>query len=199
MHIALPGTSSRPVAALAVASRPVLNGQHALIAVIMGVTWLALIGGVLANSILSSGGGASHHTAVFYIAYNSGEVVPTSFGSMSVATADLTTQADLVEVHLSMRVDNKQDTQIDAPRFEDLRLLNSDGVEAKPKSGGWSGPAVIIAHSSATVDLTYLAAADMGLLWLDYRDAAGPYPIRVIVGNSYNARSAVAGLSGDAQ
>jgi hypothetical protein len=188
MHIALPGAGSGPVAAWAEASPPrLLTGQHALIAVIAGVTWLALIGAVLGSNILSdgSGGGASHHSSLpSYAAYNMQEVAPTSYGSLSVFRADLTPVADLVEVHVSVRVDNNQDAQVDAPRFEDLRLINTHGAEAKPQPGGWSGPAVLIAHSSATVDLNYLAAQDMGLLWLEYRDPAGKWPIRVVLGSA---------------
>ena len=63
MHLALPGTGSEPVAALAAASpRRLLDGQHALIAVIAGVTWLALVGGVLSSYILSNGSGGEQTT-----------------------------------------------------------------------------------------------------------------------------------------
>ena len=96
-----------------------------------------------------------------------------------------------------MRVDNNRDAQVDAPRFEDLRLINSLGGEAKPKPGGWIGPAVLIAHSSATVDLTYLAPPDMGLLWLEYRDPAGLWPLRVVVGSALDTKPAAAVGPGD--
>src|SRR2546428_4097484 len=200
MHVALPGAGSKPVAAVAEASpRRLLDGQYALIAIIAGATWLALVGGFLSSYILTEGSaGASHHSSLpSYAAYNQQELVPTSFGALSVYRADLTRLDDLVEVHVSMRVDNNQDAQIDAPRFEDLRLINSLGGEAQPKPGGWSGPAVLIAHSSATVDLTYLAPPDMGLLWLEYRDPAGLWPLRVVVGSALDAIPAAAVGPGD--
>jgi hypothetical protein len=199
MHIALPGAGSGPVVALAAASpRRLLDGQRALIGVIAGVTWLALIGGVLSSYILSdgTGWGAGHHSSLpSYAAYNMQEVAPTSFGSVSVFRADLTPMADAVEVHVSMRVDNNQAAQVDAPRLEDLRLINTHGAEAKPQPAAWSGPAVLIAHSSATVDLKYLAPQDMGLLWLEYRDPAGKWPIRVVLGSAQAPQpAAVVGL-----
>jgi hypothetical protein len=204
MHIALPGAGSGPVSALAEASpRSLLDGQYVLLAVIAGVTWLALIGGILSTYILSegSGGGASHnHYLPSYVAYNTQEVVPTAFGSLAVTGTDVTSLADSdsVEVHVSMRVDNNQDEQIDAPRFEDLRLINTHGTEGKPKPGGWSGPAVLIGHSIATIDLTFLAPHDMGLLWLEYREPAGQWPIRVVLGSASAPQPAAAGL-GDVQ
>ena len=203
MHSALPGTQSRPVAAWAAVSLlGPLNGQHLLLAVVAGVTWLALIGSILGSDILSAGsGGAAHgHSGLpSYAAYNMQEQVPTSFGSLSVTRADVTPVDDLVEVHVSMRVLNTQDAQVDAPRVEDLRLINTSGAEAKPKPFGWSGPAVLIAHSSATIDLTYLAPPDLGLLWLEYRDPGIQWPLRVVVGSALTAQPAAAVAPGDVQ
>jgi hypothetical protein len=181
---------------VAASPRRPLDGQHLLIAVIAGVTWLALIGGVLSSDILSngSGGGARHHSLPSYVAYNTQEVAPTSFGSLSVTRAELTPLADSLEVHVSIRVDNTQDTQIDAPRLEDFRLINARGAEANPTPGAWSGPAVLMAHSSATVDLTFLALRGVGLLWLEYRDPAGQWPIRVALGSARTAQPAAVGL-----
>ncbi|HTD76439.1 MAG TPA: hypothetical protein VK898_02300 [Chloroflexota bacterium] len=201
--IALPGTGSRPLAALADASpRRLLRDHHVLMAVIAGVTWLALVGGVLSTDILSAGaaGAGSHHSGLpSYAAYNSNELVPTSFGSLQVTRADLTPQADLTEVHVSMHVVNNQDAQIDAPRFEDLRLINTNETEAKPQPGGWNGPAVLIGHSSATVELTYLAPRDMGLLWLEYRDPRITWPLRVVLGSAPAPQPAAAVAPGDVQ
>jgi hypothetical protein len=200
MYITSPGPRNGLVAALAQASpRLQLEGQHALIALIAGVTWLALIGGVLSGYILIEGsaGGSSHHSSPSYAAYDTQEVVPTSFGSLSVYRADLTSTPDSVEVHVSMRVDNNQDAQVDAPRLEDLRLLNMLGAEANAKPGAWSGPAVLIAHSSVTVDLKYLAPHDTGLLWLEYRDPAGQWPLRVALGTAQAPQPAAAVGLGD--
>lgn len=202
MRSVLPGTSGSAVAVVADASpRPrLLTGQHLLIAVIAGVTWLALIGGILSSDILSAGSVVASHghsSLPAYAAYNMQEQVPTSFGSLSVFRAERTPVDDLVEVHVSMRVDNTQAAQVDAPRFEDLRLINTDGIEARPKPLAWSGPAVLIAHSSATVDLTFLAPPDMGLMWLEYRDPGIRWPLRVVVGIAGAPQPAAATDSGD--
>jgi hypothetical protein len=202
MHIALPGTGSRPIAALADASpRSLLDGRHALMAIVAGVTWLAVVGGILSSYILSAGPPSSHHSGLpSYVAYNAQEVVPTSFGTLSVTRADLTPLNDQVEVHVSMHVVNTQDAQIDAPRFEDLRLINTDGAEAKPKPLGWSGPAVVIGHSSATVDLTYVAPRNMGLMWLEYQDPQVQWPFRIVLGSAPAPQLAAAAAdSGDVQ
>lgn len=202
-NIALPGAGSWSVAALAEASpRRLLDGQHVLIAVIAGVTWLALVGGILSSDILSAGaaGGGSHHSGLpSYAAYNSQELVPTSFGSLQVTRADLTPLTDVTEVHVSMHVVNNQDAQIDAPRFENLRLINTHEAEAKPRPGGWSGPAVLVGHSSATIELTYEAPRDMGLLWLEYRDPALRWPLRVVLGSAVAPQPAAAVAPGDVQ
>ena len=98
--------------------------------------------------------------------------------------AELTPLADSLEVHVSVRVDNTRDAPIDVPRLEDLRLLNTLGAEVNPVPGMWSGPAVLIAHASGTVDLEFLAPRGAGLLWLEYRDPAGQWPIRVVLGSA---------------
>lgn len=188
MHIALP--------------RP--GGQYVLVAVIAGVTWLALMGGLLSTYIVSNGPShAGHSSLPSYVAYNAGEVVPTAFGSVSVTDADVSPPAaadpDSVEVHVALRVDNNQDDQIDAPRFEDVRLINSHEAEARPKSGGWSGPSVLIGHSSATVNLTFVAPRNLGLLWLEYREPDAAWPVRVVVGNTPAPQPAAAGSLGGAQ
>jgi len=134
-----------------------------------------------------------------YAAYNSQELVPTSFGSLQVTRADLTPLAEAIEVHVAMHVVNNQDAQIDAPRLEDLRLINTHEAEAKPQPGGWSGPAVLVGHSSATVEVAYVAPRDMGLLWLEYRDPAIKWPLRVVLGSGLGPPPAAAVAPGDVQ
>jgi hypothetical protein len=184
MYTASPGAGSGLVAVLADASpRRWLNGQHALMAVIAGVTWLALVGSILSAYILggATGGASSHYTPPF-AAYDMQEVVPTSYGSISVIAAELTPVADSVDVHVSVRAENKQDGPVGAPRVEDLRLINTGGAEARPKPGEWSGPAIMVAHSTANIDVTFQAAQGMGLLWLQYQESVARYPIRFALG-----------------
>jgi hypothetical protein len=185
MQIASPDARSGRLSAWAAAyPRHLFSGQHVLIGVIAGVTWLALIGGVLSDYIFSQGAAASRHSLPSYVAYNTLQAAPTSFGSLLVTRADLTTSADGVQLDVSLHVDNTRDTQVDAPRLEDLRLINTLGAQANVAIARWSGPAVLIPHSSGTVDLEFLAPRDAGLLWLEYRDPSGQWPIRVALGGA---------------
>jgi hypothetical protein len=180
MQTAVPDAGSGRVAARAAASpRRLLSSQHVLLAVIGGVTWLALIGAALSDSIVSQGAAASHHSLPSYAAYDARQAAPTSFGTVSVSLTDLTPMDDSVQLDVSVHADNTQDAQIDAPRLEDLRLVNTLGAVVNPVPGKWSGPAVLIAHSSATIELEFVAPRDAGLLWLEYRDPSGEWPIRV--------------------
>jgi hypothetical protein len=184
MQIALPGTGSGPVAAVAEASpRRLLHGQHALMAVIAGVTWLALVGGVLSTYILSGAGGTSGHYVPVYAAHDLQDVVLTSYGTFQVTRAELTPLADSVEVHVTMRAENKLDGPAEAPRVDDLRLINSSGSEGQPINGSWNGPAFMLAHSTAIVDLAFrVAQGKGGLLWLEYREPTTRWPNRFALG-----------------
>jgi hypothetical protein len=183
MHIALPGTGRGPVAAVAeAAQRRLLHGHHALIVVITGVTWLALVGGVLSTYILSGFGASSHYVPV-YAAHDLQDVVPTSYGTFQVTRADLTPLAESVEVHVSMSAENKLDGPAEAPRIDDLRLINSSGSEGQPINGSWNGPVFMLAHSTATVDVAFrVAQGKGGLLWLEYREPAAQWPNRFALG-----------------
>jgi hypothetical protein len=158
------------------------TGQHALIAVVAGVTWLALVGGVLSTYILSGLGASSHYVPV-YAAHDLQEVVPTSYGTFQVTGAELTPLADLVEVHVSLRAENTQDGPAEAPRVDDLRLINSSGSDGTPINGSWNGPVYLPAHSTATVDVAFrVAQVKGGLLWLEYREPAALWPNRFALG-----------------
>ena len=158
------------------------TGQHALLAVVAGVTWLALVGGVLSAYILS-GSAASSHYVPAYAAHDLQEVVPTSYGTFQVTNAELTPVADLVEVHISMHAANTQDGPAEAPRIDDLRLINSSGSDGTPINGSWNGPVYVSAHSTATVDVAFrVTQAKGGLLWLEYREPAAGWPDRFALG-----------------
>ncbi len=144
-----------------------LNGQHALMAVIAGVTWLALVGGVPSTYILSGLGSRGHYVPV-YAAHDLQEVVPASYGTFQVTGADLNPLDDTVEVHVTMRAENKLDGPAEAPRIEDLRVINSSGSEGKPINGSWNGPVFMLAHSAAIVDVSYrVPQGNGGLVWLE--------------------------------
>ena len=180
MYTASPGASSGLV--VVASPRRWLDGQHALMAVIAGVTWLALVGGVLSTYILS-GFGASSHDVPVYAAHDLQDVVPTSYGTFQVTRAELTQQADSVEVHVSMRAENKQDGPAEAPRIEDLRLINSSGSDGQPINGSWNGPVFMLAHTTASVDVSFRVAQPKGgLLWLEYRDPTSRWPNRFALG-----------------
>ena len=159
-----------------------LTGQHTLMAVIAGVSWLALVGGVLSTYILSGFGASSHYVPV-YAAHDLREVVPTSYGTFQVTGAELTPQADQVEVHVSIRAENALDAPAEAPRVDDLRVINSSGFEGQPINGSWSGPVYMLAHSSNTVDVAFRVSQQKGgLLWLEYREPAARWPNRFAIG-----------------
>jgi hypothetical protein len=158
------------------------TGQHVLLAVIAGVTWLALVGGILSTYILS-GAGASSHYAPVYAAHDLQEAVPTSYGTFQVTNAELTPLADLVEVHVSMRAENSQDGPAEAPRIDDLRLINPSGSDGTPINGSWNGPVYVPAHSTASVDVAFrVTQAAGGPLWLEYREPAAASSNRFALG-----------------
>jgi len=152
---------------------------------IAGVTWLAMIGGVLSSYIVINAGGGDHsHGLPSYAAYNTLEAAPTSYGTVQVTHADMVSSETSVNVDVSMFVANNGDSQADAPRIEDLRLVNSYGEDLNTAPVKWSGPAVIVAHSTATVDLSFQAPLHAGLMWLEYRDPYGQWPIRITLGTA---------------
>jgi hypothetical protein len=153
-----------------------------LVAVVTGVTWLALVGGILSTYILS-GVGASSHYVPLYAAHDLQEVVPTSYGTFQVTNAELTPLADLVEVHVSMRAENSQGGPAEAPRIDDLRLINSSGSNGTPINGSWNGPVYVPAHSTATVDVAFrVTQPASGPLWLEYREPAAASSNRFALG-----------------
>ena len=160
---------------------PRLTGQTVLIALIAGVTWLALVGGVLSSYILSSSS-ASHHLPIAYAAFDRSQAVPTGYGSFTVSRADLIGSADSVQVDLTLSVTNTQDSQVDAPRLEDFRVVTTAGAEAARLPNRWSGPSVLIPQSTSAVTFGFQAPPDAGLLWLEYRDPQSAWPTRVVLG-----------------
>ena len=184
MYTASPGAGSGLVAAVAEPSpRRWLGGQHALMAVIAGVTWLALIGGILSTYILSGAAGTSGHYVPVYAAHDLRDVVPASYGTFQVTGADLTPVGDSVEVHVTMRAENKLDGPAEAPRIDDLRLINSSGSEGQPINGSWNGPVYMLAHTTAIVDVAFrVAQGKGGLLWLEYREPTTRWPNRFALG-----------------
>jgi hypothetical protein len=162
---------------------------------VAGVTWLAVIGGVLSSYILINAGAAGHsHSNPSYAAYDTLEPAPTSFGTVKVTRADMVSSEASVNVDVSMFVANTGDAQADAPRIEDLRLVNSYGEDLNTAPIKWSGPSVVVAHSTATVDLNFQAPRHAGLMWLEYRDPYGQWPIRIVLGTADPPQAA--GLGG---
>jgi hypothetical protein len=167
-----------------VAPGRLLGGQRALIAVVAGLTWLGLVGGLLSDYILSDGAAPHTHSVAAYAAYDVRQAAPTSFGSLTVSRANLAPTGDAVVIDVSVRIDSTQDAQTDAPRLEQLRLIDTNGTDVTTTPGRWNGPAVLVGHSSATIDLEYLARPTDGPLWLEYADPYGPWPIRIHLGDA---------------
>jgi hypothetical protein len=172
---------------------PFLRSQHGLIALVAGVTWLALIGGVLSSFIIEYGTGHTLHSLPSYAAYDRQSPAPTSFGTLQLTQADMVPADSSVQVDLAMSVINAKDSQVDAPRIEDLRLLNSTGDDLKALPKGWSGPAVLVPHSSGTIVLQFQMPQDVSPMWLEYRDPFGQWPIRIALGTVSVPQAAVTG------
>jgi hypothetical protein len=114
-----------------------------------------------------------------YAAYNLTDVAPTSYGSISIASADLSTDADTTIAKLSLRMDNILTIGVEAPQVEELRLVDAKGNQvSRPAALAWNGPAFVPGQVTATVDITLEAPADAGPLWLEYRNLKGQDPIR---------------------
>jgi len=163
--------------------RTLLSGQRLLVASIISVTWLALIGGILSYYILASAGGHTH-SVTSYAAYDLLQPAPTSYGTLQVSRADMVPADDVVKVDVTLTVSNAQALQTDAPRIEDLRLITTDGTDVNLRPVGWNGPAVLTANSKNTIQLEYTAPLNAGLLWLEYTDPAGQWPLRMILGDA---------------
>jgi hypothetical protein len=175
---------------------PLLRSHHGLIALVAGVTWLALIGGVMSTFILEVGSGHSLHSLPSYAAYDSASPADTSFGTLQLTRTAVVRSGSSTEVDISMSVSNTQGTQADAPRFEDLRLLTSSGDDLKAIARGWNGPAVLLAHENRTIDFQFQADQTANPMWLEYRDPYGLYPIRIALGTLLVPQAA---LTGDQQ
>src|SRR5690348_4280228 len=178
MHIAATSAARERFADnLQVVPRALLSGQRLLIGIIAGVTWAALVGAILSYYILASAG-VHIHSTTSYAAHDLLQPARTSFGTLTVVRADLVPVDDVVKVDVTLSVANTGSAQVDAPRLEDLRLITSNGAEAKIGRAGWSGPAVLLAGTNDTIDLEYTASPNAGLLWLEYTDSLALWPDR---------------------
>ena len=177
------GVSGGRVEAVAhLAPLQLVRGKNLLIGIILGTSWLALIGGLLSYYILQ--GATQHsHSLPGYAAYNLFDRAPTTFGTVSVSSALMVPTQGGVQIDVSMQAVNEQDAQVDAPRVEELRLIDTAGDSISIGPTRWQGPAVLVPHSNSTIDLEYVAQDGAGLVWLEYRDPFGQWPIRVALGD----------------
>lgn len=156
--------------------RPRAGGQSVLIVVIAGVTWLAMMGAYVSSYIL---GHPVELISKSYDTYAMTDVAPTSYGSISITSADLSTDADTTTATLSLRLDNIRSRGVEAPQVEELKLVDATGKQvSRPAAVAWNGPAFVAAEASARVDITLEAPADAGPLWLQYQNVRGSEPIR---------------------
>jgi hypothetical protein len=180
----------------------VLSRQAVLLALIVGVTWLALIGAALAAAILSDQTPRvpGHGSGPSYELYEIGWAVPTAFGSLTLDSAGLNgigvrqsplnpvdpdepiSNPDKVQLQLSLSLSNQQAQRVAAPRAEDFRLVttwNSLGDRVPELS---QMPAFIDAQSTAQAQLTFMAPQDGSVLWLEYRQGQSQRPVRIQLG-----------------
>jgi hypothetical protein len=173
----------RVVAAAYAAPRQLIRGQNLLIGIVVGTTWLAVIGGLLSYYILL---GATQHSHLLtgYAAHNLLERAPTAFGTVAVSNAVMVPTQNGVQVEVSMQAVNDQDSQVAAPSVEELRLVDTAGDSITLGPARWQGPAFLVPHSSTTINLQYVVQYGAGLVWLEYRDPLGQWPTRVALGDA---------------
>jgi hypothetical protein len=107
------------------------------------------------------------------------DVAPTSYGSISITSADLSTDAGVTTATLSLRLDNILHTNVEAPQVEELKLVDATGKQvSRPAAVAWNGPAFAAADAAARIDISLEAPADAGSLWLQYQNVRGSEPIR---------------------
>jgi hypothetical protein len=151
-------------------------GQSVLIAVIAGVTWLAMMGAYVSSYVL---GHPVELVPRAYQTYAMTDVAPTSYGSISITSADLSTDGGTTTAALSLRLDNVRNRGVEAPQVEELKLVDAAGKQvSRPVAVAWNGPAFVAAEASASIDITLEAPAAAGPLWLEYRNLKGQDPIR---------------------
>ncbi|HEY0582121.1 MAG TPA: hypothetical protein VGE94_08050 [Chloroflexota bacterium] len=184
MHVAEPIgqiRSTRPV------SESLLNDQSVLLAIVAAVTWLALIGAGLSTFILRGNtrpvATQAHQARPSYAVYELHWPVPTSFGSLTVTTADMSEPgADTIQVQVALSLSNEQDLSVDAPRLEAFRVVSTLGGVAETVPHATSAPATLAAQSTGLARLAFLAPVDGSVLWLEYRERPDEWPIRVALG-----------------
>jgi hypothetical protein len=156
--------------------RPRFAGKAVLIAVIAGVTWLAMMGGYVSSYVV---GHPIELLPQKYSAYAMSDVAPTSYGTMEIAHADVRTDGDTLIAGLSLRMDNILNVGVEAPQVEELRLVDTNGNRvSRDVALAWNGPAFVPGQTTATIDITLAAPAGAGPVWLEYRKTQGQDPIR---------------------
>jgi hypothetical protein len=156
--------------------RPRVGGQGVLIAVIAGVAWLAMMGAYVSSYVL---GHPVELIPKTYETYGLTDVAPTSYGSISIASADLSTDDGITTAAVSVQLDNIRSRGVEAPQVEELKLVDGTGKQvSRPAAVAWNGPAFVAAEATARIDITLEAPADAGPLWLQYQNVRGSEPIR---------------------
>jgi hypothetical protein len=156
--------------------RPRAANHLVLIAVIAGVAWLAMMGAYVSSYVL---GHPVELIAKSYATYGMTDVAPTSYGSISITSADLSTDAGTTTATVSVRLDNVLNHGVEAPQVEELKLVDATGKQvSRPAAVAWNGPAFMAPEATARVDITLEAPADAGPLWLQYQNVRGRDPIR---------------------
>jgi hypothetical protein len=140
------------------------------------VAWLAMMGGYVSSYVL---GHPVELITKSYATYDMTDVVQTSYGSISITSADLRTDDGTTTAALSLRLDNILSHGVEAPQIEELKLVDATGKQvSRPAAVAWNGPAFVAAEATARIDITLEAPADAGPLWLQYQNVRGHDPIR---------------------
>ena len=173
MHVADTGIHTQ----WAALPRPRVSGRWLPIGLIAGITWLAMMGAVVSSYVL---GHPLDFVPASYTAYaDITTVAPTSYGSLAVTRADVSTDAGIVTARFTLVQVNATDSLAESPQIEELWLVDASGrIVSKPVPDTWNGPAFLPGHGTATIVSAYEAPADAGPLWLVYQNVRGQHPIR---------------------
>jgi hypothetical protein len=211
MHVAEPAARLERMPAGAGSFRSLLrelamsmNGTFVLLALVVGVTWCALIGATLGISILRDGrptAALAHHSSGnSYSIYELNWQVPTAFGSLTVSDARITQGAlaeislqaysedqppvppDKLQISLSLNMANNQPEAVASPPLDAFRLVSTYGSEADRVSGLSSLPGTLQPNASSTGTLVFAAPQDGSVLWLEYRERPDDRPVRIALG-----------------
>jgi hypothetical protein len=180
---------SQPQISFAAARARFGSAPRVIIRLVIGLAALSLIGAALTVFMLRDHAANTAARQTYppdyvygVLAYDLNDPAPTSYGSFMATAVRLVNSDDLFEVNVSLSLDNRQDSPINVPSLDELRVVNTDGAEATYLGGAWRDDPIVSAHTSTSGEFRFAAPQAGGMLILEYREPNAETPIRVAVG-----------------